>query len=80
LTSQKTNALRNSIIVAIAISVGIGTSLVFLNSCTARHFSLLNDLNQDSENMDPDFCYDLVQKIELFNEECEPQVEIIDCG
>jgi len=80
LTSPKSRALRNSIIIAVIVLVGTGTGLLVLNSCPARHFSLLNDLNQNSENMDPDFCYELLEKIDLFNEECQPQIEIIDCG
>jgi len=80
LTSPKSRALRNSIIVAVIVLVGTATGFLVLNSCPARHFSLLNDLNQNSENMDPDFCYELLEKIDLFNEECQPQIEIIDCG
>jgi hypothetical protein len=40
----------------------------------------MNDLKIYGETFNPEFCNDLVEKINLFNNDCQPQVEILDCG
>ena len=39
-----------------------------------------NDLETYGQTLDPEFCEVLVEKIDLFNDDCEPKVEILDCG
>ena len=79
MTLQKTK-LRNF---AIIVSAGI---VIFLflafngNSCGIRHVVLLNDLQKYNESLDPEFCYALVEKINTFNDQCVPEIEILDCG
>jgi len=79
LTSQK---LRKYIIFGI-----IGISIVIfiisteeLNSCGIQHVTLLNDIKIFEQNSDPEFCEKTVNKILEFNEQCEPYIEILDCG
>jgi hypothetical protein len=40
----------------------------------------MNDLKTYEKILDPEFCEDIVEKINLFNVDCQPQVEILDCG
>jgi len=50
------------------------------NSCGVKHILIVNDLKSYEQSLDPEFCEDLVEKIDLFNSQCEPQIEILDCG
>jgi hypothetical protein len=79
LTSQKP---RNYILFGI-----IGISIVILiistgelNSCGIQYVTLLNDIKTFEQNSDPEFCENTVNKILEFNEQCEPYIEILDCG
>jgi len=51
-----------------------------LNSCGIQHVTLLNDIKTFELNNDPEFCENTVNKILEFNEQCEPYIEILDCG
>jgi hypothetical protein len=73
---------RNYIIFGI-----IGISIIILiistgelNSCGIKHVTLLNDIQIFEQNSDPEFCENTVNKILEFNEQCEPYIEILDCG
>ncbi|MFB5606575.1 MAG: hypothetical protein ACE5RI_00335 [Candidatus Nitrosomaritimum yanchengensis] len=50
------------------------------DSCGIRHIAIVNDLKTYEKSLDPEFCEDLVEKIDSFNLECSPYVEILDCG
>ncbi len=69
------------IIILIIISILV---LVFssgaLNSCGIRHIILLEDIKTFEKNEDPEFCEKTVDNILEFNEQCEPYIEILDCG
>ena len=60
----------------IALVIGSGG----LNSCGIQHVTLLNDIKTFEQNGDPEFCEITVNKILDFNEQCEPYIEILDCG
>ncbi|GBF23942.1 hypothetical protein MnTg01_00275 [archaeon MnTg01] len=51
-----------------------------LNSCGIQHVTLVNDIKILEQNSDPEFCENTVNKILEFNEQCEPYIEILDCG
>ncbi len=51
-----------------------------MNSCGIQHVTLLNDIKIFEQNSDPEFCENTVNKILEFNEQCEPYIEILDCG
>ena len=79
MTSQKTNQ-RNLILLIIGIIV-VGTVIAYSsNSCGIQHIQLINDIVSYEQSLDPEFCEIIVEKIDLFNEQCEPQMEILDCG
>jgi len=76
---QKTS-LRNLILIAIGISiVGISISLTGY-SCGIQHMIILNEITSYEKSLEPEFCEIIVEKIDLFNDDCEPQIEILDCG
>jgi hypothetical protein len=41
---------------------------------------IINDIFQYEKSLNPEFCELLVEKINSFNETCEPKIEILDCG
>ncbi|EIJ66068.1 hypothetical protein BD31_I0597 [Candidatus Nitrosopumilus salaria BD31] len=41
---------------------------------------LINDISLYEKSLDPEFCEIIVEKINSFNDECEPKIEILDCG
>jgi len=76
---QKTS-LRNLILIAIGISiVGVSISLTGY-SCGIQHMIILNEITSYEKSLEPEFCETIVEKIDLFNDDCEPQIEILDCG
>ena len=79
MTFQKTS-LRNLILIAIGISiVGISISLTGY-SCGIQHMIILNEITSYEQSLEPELCEITVEKIDLFNDDCEPQIEILDCG
>ena len=79
MTSQKTNQ-RNLILLIIGIIVVVTVIAYSSNSCGIQHIQLINDIASYEQSLDPEFCEIIVEKIDLFNEQCEPQMEILDCG
>jgi len=76
---QKTS-LRNLILIVIGISL-VGILIGFSgNFCGIQHMLILNEINSYKKSLEPEFCEIIVEKIDLFNDECEPQIEILDCG
>jgi len=79
LTFQKTS-LINLILISIGILiVGITISLTGY-SCGIQHMIILNEITSYEKSLEPEFCETIIEKIDLFNDDCEPQVEILDCG
>ena len=59
----------------------IGIILGFaVYSCGLQHIAIISDLKSYEQSFDPEFCDVLVEKINLFNADCKPEVEILDCG
>ncbi len=79
LTSQKPRKYIIFGIIGISIIMFI-ISTGELNSCGIQHVTLLNDIKTFEQNSDPEFCENTVNKILEFNEQCEPYIEILDCG
>lgn len=70
------------IIIAIAIIVPASVVLMSLisDSCGVQHIAILNDIQKYEESSDPEFCESIVYRIDDFNDMCEPEIEILDCG
>ena len=79
LTLRKPNKIIILSIIGVAI-ITIGISSGQLNSCGIKHVALVNDINTFEKNGDPEFCALTVEKILEFNDQCEPYIEILDCG
>ncbi len=79
MTFQEKRLRNSSIIVGIIIFVLV-FAMVIWTSCPVRHLIILNDLETFEETLDPEFCEEIVYSINIFNDECEPYIEIVDCG
>ena len=79
LTFQKPKKIILLSIIGISIIVFVVWSDGF-NSCGIQHVTLLNDIETFEQNGDPEFCEITVNKILEYNEQCEPYIEILDCG
>ena len=77
---QKTKTIRNLILISVCIFT-IGTILGFtVYSCVIQHIAIMDDLKSYEKSLDPEFCDVLVEKINLFDANCKPEIEILDCG
>ncbi|MBA4718250.1 MAG: hypothetical protein HRO68_03795 [Nitrosopumilus sp.] len=79
MTFQKTS-LRNLILIVIGISLLIILISFTSSSCGIQHMIILNEIISYEKSLEPEFCEIIVEKIDLFNDDCEPQIEILDCG
>ncbi|MBS3926756.1 MAG: hypothetical protein KGZ34_08730 [Nitrosarchaeum sp.] len=80
MTLQKIKTIRTLILISAGISVVILLLGHVLSSCGVQHIVIINDLKSYESSFDPEFCDGLVERINLFNDKCEPKVEILDCG
>lgn len=80
LTLLKNKKIANLILFSIGISIIILSVLISDNSCSIRHVGIIVDLQSYEKSLDPEFCEVLVEKIDSYDSECVPQVEILDCG
>lgn len=79
LTFQK-NKIKNLVFISSIIFVATVVLSTSGNFCGIQHMSILNDLKTYERSLDPEYCEELVERIDLFNEQCEPTIEILDCG
>ena len=79
MTFQKTS-LRNLILIVIGISIIVILISLTEYSCGIQHMIILNEITSYEKSLEPEFCEIIVEKIDLFNDDCEPQIEILDCG
>ena len=79
--AKMSNISKYGILVAMAVLTAIILyNIWFVNSCPIKHITIVNELKQYQETLDPDFCENLVNKIIELNEECGIEIEPIDCG
>ena len=55
-------------------------SIFISDSCVYKHSVILGDLSNLAKDFDPVTCEVVLDKIINFNDECEPEIEIMDCG
>ncbi len=79
LTFQKVS-FRNLILIAIGILIVMVLIGFSGYSCGIQHMIILNEIVSFEKSLEPEFCEIIVEKIDLFNDSCEPQIEILDCG
>jgi len=80
LTLLNNKKIKNIILLCVGASIIVLFILFSDSSCGIRHIAIINDLKSYETSLDPEFCEELVQKIDSFNIQCNPQVEILDCG
>jgi hypothetical protein len=80
LTSLKTKKIKNIILICIGISAIVSVLLISDSSCGVKHIAIITDLQSYEKSLDPEFCEELVERIDSYNVQCMPQVEILDCG
>ena len=81
MTSARPKKIRNFILIIIGISIiSILITLGVQNSCGIQHINLMKDIEQYSNTLEPEFCELTVQKILQYNEQCDSNIEILDCG
>jgi len=76
---QKTN-LRNLILLMFGLLIVILFVLFTNDSCNFERILILDDVSSYEQSLDPEFCEIIVEKIDVFNNKCEPAIEILDCG
>ena len=76
---QKINLKNLTLILFGILFIGIIISFTG-NSCGIEYILIINDISSYEQSLDPEFCEIIVEKIDLFNDSCEPQIEILDCG
>ncbi len=76
---QKIKTIRYLILICIFVCSIIIIGII-LNSCGIQHIAIITNLKSYEKSLDPEFCDVLVEKINLFNADCKPEVEILDCG
>lgn len=77
---QKINSLRYIILICIGIFTTIMIIVFLTYPCGIQYIVIMDDLKSYEKSADPEFCDVLVEKINLFNSDCKPEVEILDCG
>lgn len=74
--------LKRIIIVSLCgiaiIAVLYGTGLA--NTCPIKHIQVVDDLKKYQETLDSELCDDLVERIIDLNDQCDIEIEVIDCG
>lgn len=66
--------------------IAVGVSVIIIGilygsgfSCGIEHATIIND-SQRYEDLDPESCEELVYRIIELNENCDTDIEILDCG
>jgi hypothetical protein len=80
LTLLKNKKTINLLFLSIGVSIIMISILLSDNSCGLSHIGIIFDLQSYEKSLDPEFCEALIEKIDSYNVQCMPQVEILDCG
>jgi len=76
---QKTN-LKKLILITMGLLI-VAVSINLVNpSCGIQQILILNEIALYEKSLEPEFCEVIVEKIDLFNDACESEIEILDCG
>lgn len=74
---------KNNLIILILIGTLIIITLVLSNSvdsCSVERVLILNEFVDEEKYLEPEHCELLLERIYSFNDSCESEIEIIDCG
>ncbi|PBO84358.1 MAG: hypothetical protein COA77_10035 [Thaumarchaeota archaeon] len=76
---QKTS-FKSPILIVVGILIVIVLISTTGNFCGLQHMTIMTDIKSYEKLLDPESCEVIVEKIDFFNDECEPQIEILDCS
>ena len=76
---QKSNLKFLTIILSAVLFVVILVGFTD-NSCNVDSIILANEVFSYEKSLDPELCENILEKIDLHNEKCSSQIEILDCG
>ena len=76
---QKNNS-KNIFLIIFGIFTIIVIYFTYDTSCGTKHMFILNEIQIYEKSFDPEFCELIIEKIDSFNYNCNPQIEILDCG
>ena len=76
---QKTN-LKYFILIALGFIFVIGILMLDDSSCIVNSVIISNDISSYEKSLDPEFCENILEKIDLHNDQYNSQIEILDCG
>lgn len=76
---QKTS-LKYFILISLVVSFMIGVLMFTSNSCNVDHLVITNDIISYEKSLDPEICENILERIDLYNDRCESEIEILDCG
>jgi hypothetical protein len=79
LLKKKTASTLMVVIVGILVVVFLVSSDLW-NSCRVQHLYLIDDIRKYEKTLDPEFCESLIHKIDSLNEQCNIDIETLDCG
>ena len=72
--------LKKIIFFGSILFLGLFLFSLVTDNCGIENLILLGDVRTLEDSFDPEHCEYVVEKINLFNDKCESQVEILDCG
>lgn len=58
----------------------LGVLVMTNNTCNIEYVILSNEIRSYEKSLDPEFCENTLEKINLYNDQCPSQIEILDCG
>ncbi|AFS82471.1 hypothetical protein NSED_03325 [Candidatus Nitrosopumilus sediminis] len=58
----------------------LGVLVLTNNTCNIEYVILSNEIRSYEKSLDPEFCENTLEKINLYNDQCPSQIEILDCG
>ncbi len=74
---------KNNLRILLLIVLVIVVVIFFLTSeklCGVNHMFILNEIKIYEKSFDPEFCEEILEKIDSYNDSCTPIIEILDCG
>ncbi len=76
---QKTN-LKYSVSILFLSFFVIGILVFGNDSCSIDHVIISNEIKSYEKSLDPETCENILEKINVYNEQCDSGIEILDCG
>ena len=72
--------LKKIILFGSVLFLGLILFSFITKNCGFDYLILINDLQSLENSFNPELCEYAVEKIDIFNDKCESQIEILDCG